>query len=83
LKLNCNIYSPEEAIFRAVTTCAAKAVGMPWGRLYEGGCADIAVLEYTNEGFNLTDTAGNRRKSKHGYRCKLTAADGKIVFKDL
>lgn len=73
---------PETEIFRAVTTSAAKAVGMPWGRLYEGGPADLAVLEYADEGFDLTDTAGNRRKSGQGYRCKLTVADGKIVFKD-
>lgn len=73
---------PEEEIFRSVTTSAAKAVGMPWGRLQEGGIADIAVLAWENEGFDLTDNEGNRLTSKKGYRCKLTVADGKIVFKD-
>lgn len=73
---------PEEEIFKAVTTAPAKALGKNWGRLKEGGVADIAVLAWENEGFDLTDNAGHHLQSKEGYRCKLTVADGKIVFKD-
>jgi predicted amidohydrolase len=72
----------EEAIFRAVTTAPATAVGMPWGRLQVGEIADIAVLEYTNEPFRLTDKAGNILQNEKGYRCRLTVADGVVVFKD-
>ena len=72
---------PEEEIFRSVTTAAAKAVGMPWGRLYEGGAADLAVFAVTDEGFDLTDEAGNHRKSAEGYRCVLTILDGKLVYR--
>lgn len=73
---------PEEEIFKAVTTAPAKALGKAWGRLYEGGVADIAVLAWEKDGFDLTDHAGNRLQSPVGYRCKFTVVDGKIVFKD-
>ena len=72
----------EEAIFRAVTTAPAKALGQPWGKLEVGGRADIVVLEYTNEPFSLTDPAGNSLESPMGYRCKLTVADGVVLFRD-
>ena len=72
----------EEAIFRAVTTAPAKALGQPWGKLEVGGIADIAVLEYTSESFSLTDSAGNSLESPMGYRCKLTVADGVVLFRD-
>lgn len=72
----------EEAIFRAVTTAPAKALGQDWGRLQVGGTADIAVLAYTNEAFCLTDKAGNVFGDTQGYRCKLTVADGVVVYKD-
>lgn len=73
----------EEAdIFRAVTATPARVLGKEWGCLYVGGTADIAVLEYTNEPFCLTDKQGNTLQSNTGYRCKLTIADGVILFKD-
>ena len=72
----------EEAIFRAVTTAPAKALGQPWGKLEVGTKADIAVLEYTSESFSLTDSAGNSLESPMGYRCKLTVADGVVLFRD-
>lgn len=72
----------EEAIFRAVTSAPAKALGQNWGRLQVGGTADIAVLDYTNEGFSFTDKAGNSLESPMGYRCKLTLADGVVLFRD-
>ena len=72
----------EEDIFRAVTTTPAKALGREaWGRLTEGSCADLAVLEYTDEGFAITDHAGNTIESQTGYRCALTLADGWIVYR--
>jgi dihydroorotase len=72
----------EEAIFRAVTSVPARALGQAWGALQVGGVADIAVLDYTEEPFCLTDKAGNTLQSSVGYRCKLTVADGVVVFKD-
>ena len=74
----------EENIFKAVTSNAAKAFGKEneWGYLKVGRNADITVLDYTNEPFDLTDKAGNRLHSKTGYRCVLTVADGQVVFRD-
>lgn len=74
----------EENVFRAVTSAPAKVLGKEheWGFLKAGRCADIAVFDYTNEGFDLTDKAGHRIASENGYRCVLTVADGKVVYKD-
>lgn len=74
----------EEAIFRAVTSAPAKALGKEadWGYLREGRCADIAVLSYENEPFSLTDKAGNTLEDTKGYRCKLTVANGEVVWRD-
>lgn len=74
----------EEDIFRAVTYTPAVAHGLGGhcGLLREGGCADIAVLEYGSEGFSLTDRFGNMLESNQGYRCKMTVADGVIVWRD-
>lgn len=43
---------------------------------------DIAVIDYMNEGFELTDKAGNHIESEKGYRCVLSVADGEVVYKD-
>ena len=72
----------EEEILRAVTLAPAKALGQNWGKLEVGGVADIAVLDYTNEPFRLSDKEGNVLESSLGYRCKLTVADGVVVFRD-
>jgi predicted amidohydrolase len=74
----------EEAIFKAVTSTPAAALGKmeDWGCLKEGGAADIAVLKYGKEGFCLIDRNGNRMESETGYRCVLTIADGQIIYKD-
>jgi len=74
----------EEDIFRAVTSSPAKALGKEneWGCLKVGRCADITVLDYTNEGFDLTDKAGNHIESENGYRCVLTVADGELVYRN-
>ena len=71
----------EEDIFKAVTSSPAKALGKDWGTLKVGATADIAVFDYTDEKFDLTDSAGNRIKSENGYNCILTICDGEIVFK--
>ena len=74
----------EAEIFRCVTTTPAKILGKEgvWGCLAEGGPADIAVFSYENEGFALTDRYGNHMESPTGYRCKLTVADGVILWRD-
>lgn len=74
----------EDDIFRAVTSIPAKALGKEgqWGCLAVGGCADIAVLEYGNEPYSLTDKAGNTLEDTQGYRCKMTVANGVIVWRD-
>lgn len=73
----------EEDILRAVTSAPAKALGREaaWGYLQEGRCADIAVLEMTDEDFDLTDRAGNRFTAENGWRCVLTVADGQVVYR--
>lgn len=73
----------ETDIFKAVTSTPSKALGMSdeWGKLDIGRCADIAVLEYTDEGFNLTDKAGNKISSEEGYRNVLTIANGEVVYR--
>jgi len=72
----------EKNIFRAVTANAGRALRRPWGLLKEGGTADLAVLQWCNEPVDLTDHSGNRLTSEHGYRCRLTVADGTIVYED-
>lgn len=73
----------ETDIFRAVTSTPAKALGRAdeWGYMAVGRTADIAVFDYTDEGFDLTDRAGNHIESKNGYRCVLTVSDGQVVYK--
>ena len=73
----------EEDIFRAVTSAPAKTLGKEneWGYLKVGRCADIAVFDYSDEGFDMTDKAKNHIASENGYRCVLTVADGEIVYR--
>ena len=73
----------EEDIFRAVTSNPAKAFGKDseWGYIAVGRCADIAVLQIADEGFDMTDKTGNRVCSESGYRCMLTVADGEAMYK--
>ena len=73
----------EADLFRSVTANPAKALGKAeeWGYLKVGRQADLAVLSYTDEGFDLTDRAGNHIKSKRGYRCEMTVINGKIVYR--
>ena len=73
----------EEEIFKAVTSSPAKSLGkeQDWGYLNVERKADIAVFEYSDEGFDLTDNAGNRMRSDKGYRCILTVCDGQVIYK--
>lgn len=73
----------EADIFKAVTLNPAAALGKSdqWGCLREGGIADIAVLSWTDEGFDMTDRQGNRIQSNEGYRNMLTVSDGEIVYR--
>ena len=68
----------EEDIFRAVTTTPAALLGTSWGKLEIGGAADIAVLEYTDEGFFIPK---QNLAFEHSYRCLLTVCDGNIVYR--
>ena len=43
---------------------------------------NLAVLEYTDGGFDLTDKAENHIESKKGYRCVLTVSDGQVVYRN-
>ena len=73
----------EDQVFRSVTSTPAKALGKAdyWGYLKVGRTADIAVFDYTDEGYDLTDKVGNRVYSDVGYRCVLTISDGQIIYK--
>lgn len=70
---------PEEAIFRAVTGNAGDALHRPWGRLKEGGPADIAVLQWAKAPMELSDRSGNRVTSDCRYICRLTLRGGRPV----
>lgn len=74
----------EEDIFKSVTSSPAKALDKEneWGYLKAGKSADIAVFDYIDEAFDLTDKAGNRFKNNMGYRCVLTVSDGQIVYRN-
>lgn len=74
----------EEDIFRAVTSNPARVLGKEaeWGYLREGRIADIAVLDDTSEGFDLTDKAGNHICNTQGWRCVLTVSDGDVVYRN-
>lgn len=74
----------EEDIFRMVTSNPAKALGKEneWGHLQVGRCADIAVLDYADEGFNLVNKSGHQIQNEKGYRCVFTVADGEVVYRD-
>lgn len=70
-------------ILKAVTQNPARALGKEneWGALEVGKNADIAVLDYSDEGFVLTDKAGNTIKNEKGYKCLLTVLDGQVMYR--
>lgn len=73
----------EEEIFKAVTSTPASILKKDeeWGYLKVGRIADIAVFDYADEGYDMTDQAGKQIKSDKGYRCILTVSDGQIIYK--
>ncbi len=71
----------EEKIFNAVTVNPSRTIGINGGYLRVGSTADICVLEYADEGFDLTDKAGNHIESENGYRNVLTVIDGEIAYR--
>ncbi len=73
----------EEDIFKATTSNPSKALKKvdEWGSLAVGKNADVCVLEYKDEGFDLTDEEGNNVKSDTGYRNVLTILDGEVVYR--
>lgn len=74
----------EESIFRCMTSTPANVFGKAneWGYLQEGRVADVCVIAYEKDSFDLTDDNGNRVRWDNGYRCKLTIANGEVVFRD-
>ena len=73
----------EEQVLRAVTSDAAKAVGMDaeCGTLEVGRKADIAVLGYEKDPFRFEDTDGNVLEDENGYVCYLTVSNGQILYR--
>jgi len=73
----------EEKIYRAITDSAAKALGQEHccGRLEVGRTADIAVIHYTKNSFDISDKRGNNVKSEWGYQCLLTVRQGQVVYR--
>ena len=78
-----NMGMTEEEIFRAVTSSPAKAIGQErkWGYLKVGRCADIAVLEETENAYSLTDEKGNTVEDTVGYSCSLCIVNGEVVYR--
>ena len=74
----------EESIFRCMTSTPANVFGKAneWGYLQEGRVADVCVIAYEKDSFDLTDDNGNRVRWDNGYRCKLTIANGEVVYRD-
>ena len=70
----------EDKIFRAVTSRPAEVLRIDGGFLKEGLTADICLLEYSDEGFSLTDSSGNTIENSQGYRCLMTVAKGEVVY---
>ncbi len=72
---------PEEDVLRSVTSRAADALGQhDWGRLEEGGPADVAVLEEGALDYTLRNKDEAPIRVDRGYICQLTVAGGEIVY---
>ena len=75
---------PEEAVLRAVTSSAARAVKREgvWGSLSVGARADLCVLSYGSAAIELSDRWENRICLSDGYTCKMTVKDGQILYRN-
>lgn len=74
----------EEEIFTAVTLRPATALGKEneWGCLEIGRPADITVVDYADNGYDMTDKAGNHIYNDKGYKCYLTVCNNEIVYRN-
>lgn len=73
----------EEKVLEAVTGSAAWSIGQEHniGRLEVGRNADISVIGYGDNPFDISDACGKRLKGEKGYQCWLTIANGKVVYR--
>ena len=81
MSLAKNLGMSEEKLFSAVTAAPAAALQKEWGILKVGGPADLAVLEWAEEPYDLTDGQGNQVQNSMGYRCDLTISDGFVLYR--
>ena len=74
---------PEEKLLEAVTGSAAQTIGQEHalGRLEIGRTADIAVIGWGNVPMDMTDKSGNHLTCEQGYQCRLTMANGNVVYR--
>jgi len=52
-----------------------------WGSLAPGRSADVAVLAWGDEPFDIADRWGGHIASREGYRCLLTVCGGRVVYR--
>lgn len=75
----------QEAVLRAVTSSAAKALHREdkWGVLEPGRAGDVAVLRYEKAPYCFANPRWGdcRLEGQDGYRCLLTLADGQVVYR--
>lgn len=73
----------EEDVLKCVTFSAAKAIGKEkeFGQLQVGKQADVCVLQYTNNPFEMNDRWGNIVKDSNSYVNLLTIKKGRVVFR--
>jgi len=73
----------QEKILECVTHAAAKAIGKEdvCGRLLVGRAADVSVLTYKHNSFEISDRWGNVLKGCFGYDNLLTLIDGQVVYR--
>ena len=73
----------ERALFKMVTSNAARAVGRgdEWGSIAVGRRADIAVLDYVDAPYAFCQNENNRTEGAHSYVCKLTVCNGRVVYR--
>ena len=74
----------EADIYKAVTVTPASVLGKQneWACLKVGANADLAVFDFAEQPYSLTDRQGNTVCSDKGYRCVLTMVNGQILYKD-
>ena len=73
----------ETEILKAVTSMSAKVINQEdiKGSLEVGKKADVSVLDYRKNPFEIYDRAGNCVKSDYSYVNLLTIKNGQVVFR--